>query len=265
MSKYESLFGDASVSVDPLIKIEKWLTSHPAIKTKAKRINYILDGKTPETITSTSISEIGSHHVDEATQCNACVDTVVQEFAELKNDLYPAEKLILEALELIDGNTKGKGLGRLLGVFKPVLDASELRFEVSSRIRKARDQFDVKVAFKVEPFIEGLEDAKYYLDKIIEGLDNTVNALDYLIESNTNTIVQDLARRRKEMFVKSMSLQMINQNQLDSMLKMCEQKKTFVEELKMTVIPIIENILRSSVITGNEDMTQISEALKKIL
>lgn len=263
MSKYSAMFGQLSTEIDPVDDIEAWCKAN-GIKTKAKRINYILNGATPKNITANQVSDIGMVHVAEATECNKCVDAVVQEFAEMKESLEPAEKLILEALGLIERGSKGKGLGRLLGAFKPVSSPSETRDAVKARIDQAVKQFEVKIPFKVEPFIEGLGDARYYLDKIIEGLDNTINSLNYLIEKSGDDLIKDLARRRKEMFAKSLALQALNKSQVEQMQKICEQKKTFVEELKMTVIPIIENAIRSSMISGNADLSQISEALKKI-
>jgi len=265
MSGYKDLFGTSlTKAVDP-DEIEAWLKKHPEVKTKRSRISYILNGASLDTISANQISEIGSVHVGEATEANKCVDNVVNEFADMKNSLEPAEKLIVEALHLIEGGTKGKGLRGFLGSFKAQRDPSEIREEVKDKISDAVNQFDVKIPIRVEPFIEGLNDAKYYLVKISEGLDNTINALNFLIDGLEDPLLKDLALRRKEMFAKSIQLMGINMGQLDSMLKICEQKKGFVEELKMTVIPIIESVMRSSLISGNTDLSQISEALKKIL
>lgn len=267
MSKYSSMFGEPVAVFDPIADIEQWLKANPKVQTKAKRINYILNGATPATITANQISDIGLVHVSEATEANKCVDVVVHDFAEMKESLEPAEKLILEALDLIEGGNETKGLRGFLMSFKTAVNSSpeETRNRVKHKISAAVQQFNVKVPFKVEPFIDGLSDAKYYLVKIAEGLDNTVNSLNYLIERTQDSLLKDLAMRRKEMFAKSLALMEINKQQLDSMLKICEQKKSFVEELKMTVIPIIESVMRSALITGNNDMSQISEALKKIL
>lgn len=269
MSKYSGLFGNEPVDAKKvaLADIEDWRYQHPQVQTSSKRIHYILNGVNPSNITASQISDIGIMHVSEATEANKCVDKVVAEFADMKESLKPAESLILEALSLIEGGKKVGGLRGLLMSFKTAVDPSpeETRNRVKAKIEKAVDMFMVKVPVRVEPFISGLDDALHHLAKITEGVDNTINTLDYLIYKSLDPLIKDLAMRRKEMFAKSFALMMLNRGQLESMQKICEQKKAFIEELKMTVIPVIENVMRTSVITGNENLGDIKDVLRKLL
>lgn len=243
--------------------IESWLRGKD-IKTTAKRIDFILNGVSIDKIGVTQISDVGEHHVNEASEANRCVDRVVTDFAELKVMLDEPKTLILEALEIIEGKTKHSGLFGFIAGFKQT-KPSLIRGQVQEKLLEASNLYRQRVKYKLNPFIDGLAEATRVLEKIAVDLDNTINALNYLIDKTQDKSVQDFAYRRKEMFVKSLALMQMNLGQMNSMSEICEKNKLFVSELEMNVMPIIENILRTSLISGEDKMGDIAKALKGIL
>lgn len=269
MSKYSNMFVDDPISAKrvelEMSLIEGWRQAHPKAQTSSKRISYILGGNLPSSFKADMISDIGDGAVEDASRANIYVDSLVNSFVELKESLKPTEKLILEALHLIEGLDKGKGLGRLLSGFKTAPDAIRIRSEVKDRIYSALQQFLTKLHFRVDPFLADLNSTKRTLIKVLNNLDETIDSLDYLYDTSDIGELKYLILKRKEMFIKSRTLMAINNSQIESMIKICQQKKTFAEELKLTVIPLMESIMRSSVINGNEDMQKISEVIRNIL
>lgn len=268
MSKYGSLFGSEPVPVDPLADIKDWLNT-VSTKTTAKRINYILNGVQPDKMKPSDVSDIGHFNIAEATEANKCVDRVVTDFAALKDALEPPKQLILEAVALIERDSKAKGLSGFLSFLKGSsareMTPAEVRTEVKYKTSKALGQFKVKESYQLKPFIEGLESAKEILERIDTNLNDTIFALNYLSDRCKDPVLKDLVIRRQQMFVKSYALMKLNAGQLDDMEKVCKQNQTFIEELESTVIPIIENVIRSAVIGSKDGLDDISNALKGIL
>lgn len=266
-----NLFGVSKGDNDATKDIKDWLVGKN-IKTTANRIHFILNGQGVSNIQAATISEIGQHHISESAESNRCVDNVVGEFALLKPYLDEPKTLILGAVSLIEGKDTSSGLKGFLTHLglskKPDRDWPQIRKEIKQYTDLALSLMKNCIQYRVEPFISGLNDAKYYLEKISTDLDNAVNTLDYVVERVTDPMIQDLARRRKEMFAKAFSLMQLNIGQLDSMTSICEKSKAFATELEITIVPIIENVMRSSVIDdvdGNANINSISDKLKAIL
>lgn len=265
MSRYSGMFGSDPAPVDPLADIKDWLNT-VSCKTSAKRINYILNAIQPVNLKPSDIGIIGDFNIAEATEANKCVDQVVTDFAALKDALEPPKQLILEALALIEGDSKPKGfLDRLIGSKGVKPDLMSIRMQVKEKTTKALESFKMKESYQLDPFIEGLEEAKKIMDRILNNLTDTIHSLNYLEYQVQDPVLKDLVIRRKQMFVKSYSLLLLNKTQLDTMEKVCDDNKAFVEELESTVIPIIENVIRSAVISGKDGLQDISTALKGIL
>jgi hypothetical protein len=265
MSKYGSLFGTEVAPVDPLFDIKLWLNTEAIVTAPAKRINYIINQVIPANLKASDVSAIGHFNVSEATEANKCVDQVVTDFAALKDVLEPPKKLILEALSLIEGASKPVGfLARLTG-FKENPDLASIRLQVKEKTTKALEAFKMKEQYQLNPFIEGLTEAKKIMDRIMVNLNDTISALSYVEARVSDPVMKDLVIRRKQMFVKSYSLSLLNKTQLDTMEKVCNENKSFIEELESAVIPIIENVIRTAVINGKDGLDEISTALKGIL
>jgi hypothetical protein len=264
MSRYSGMFGAESAPIDPLADIKDWLNA-VSTKTTAKRINYILNSIQPINLKPSDVGVIGDFNIAEATEANKCVDQVVTDFAALKDALEPPKMLILEALALIEGDSKAKGFIGFLRRPKRHSSPAEIRDEVKIRLTKALEMFRIKEQYQLNPFIEGLREAKRTMERIDNNLNDTIFALNYLTDRCKDPVLKDLVIRRQQMFVKSYALMKLNAGQLDDMEKVCKQNQTFIEELESTVIPIIENVIRSAVISGKDGLQDISTALKGIL
>lgn len=259
----KSLFGeDRQSGKDRLAAIEVWLQEN-GFTTRATRVDFVLNGMQVEKIGVTDISEVGGWHVSEATEANRCVDRVVTDFSELKTMLNGAKTLILDALAIIEGSGKAKGFLGFLRSSKP--DPVQVRTEVKAKLDEAASQYRQLAKTHIRPFLEGLSGAKQILNKILEDLDNTINSLNYVIAKNPEQSVQDLAYKRKEMFTKSLALMQMNIGQVQQMEKALSDNDSFVDELGMTIIPLVENVMRTAVINGSDGLEDISKALKGIL
>lgn len=261
-----NLFGEAKSDNASLTKIESWRIGKD-IKTSANRINFILGGIDVSKISSMQISDIGSHQVSEATEANRCVDRVVQEFAELKPHLEQPKTMLLGAIGAIEGGNQSPGFLSFFRRKEPT-DWKVMHSKVKDGCDEALRLTKNCVKYRLNPFIEGLDAAKEVLNSIIEQLDNTINALNFVIDTVQDPLIQDLARRRKEMFAKSLALQQLNKGQIDTMTLSCEKNKAFEQELEMNIIPLIENVLRTAAIDdgqGQKSLNDISTKLKGIL
>lgn len=265
-AKKTNLFGEAKTEDVVMKDIEAWRDSK-GVKTPAGKIKFAINGLDVSKMTPADITIIGEHHVNEATEANRCVDQVVSDYAAMKHELEGPKSLILRAVQRIEEASRPQGFFSRLAGAKTV-DWAGLRSDVNTEVSDAHTEMKKVVKWHLEPFIAGLEDAKFYLGKISEDLDNTINALDYIVDRSSDQIVQDLARRRKEMFAKSLQLMQLNKGQLDSMNGVCEQNRHFATELEMTMLPLIQNVMRSSVIdnkSGEDAMKDIQSKLKGIL
>lgn len=258
----KGLFGEVK-SGHVVSAIESWLVSKD-IKTSAKRINFILNGLPVHKIGVPQISDVGEHHVNEASEANRCVDSVVTDFAALKGLLDEPKTLVLEALDIIQDTEKPRWpLGFLRGSRQR--NPTIVRAQVKDKTQEALNLFKTRAQYHLIPFIAGLDGAKLTLETIAVDLDNTINALNYLIDNTEDQTVKDFAYRRKEMFVKSLALMQMNLGQMKSMSEICEKNKLFISELEMTVLPIIENVMRTGIISGDDNLDDIASALRGIL
>lgn len=258
-----NLFGEVKKQ-DALEDIQNWCSLHN-VKTTAKRINYILNGISPDKITPTQVSDIGAHHVAEATEANRCVDVVVSNFSELKKRLDEPKTHILEAIRQIEGEDKPRGVFSFLRSSKQPRDIDTIRKEVKRNTEKAVALYRNLVQYHLDPFLDGIATANKTLDAIYEDIVNTMNTLDYIVDRSKDDMVKDLIYRRQEMFMKSQSLMVMNRGQMTNMEDICRQNKTFLEELELTVIPVVENVLRNALIKGDDSLDDISAALKRLL
>ena len=262
-----NLFGEAKKEDTTIRDIEAWRATKPPMETTANRINFVLRGQDVKTLKTTDISDVGGHQVEEATEANKCVDQVVTDFAELKEALNEPKNLLLKAVEMIENASKPLSfMEKLKGVKRD--DWSYVRTSVKSLIDQAKDLMKSGTKYHINPFIEGLCDAAYHIGKISDDLNNSINALDYVYDRADDAMVKDLALRRKEMFTKSFALMQMNKGQVDQMNLFCENNKQFGIELELTIKPLIENILRTSLISdtdGETAMKEIQTKLKGIL
>ncbi len=262
----KNLFGE-SVQVDAkVLDIENWVKVS-GLSVSSNKINFALTGIDVLKITSMQISEIGKFHIEEATEAARCVDVVVGDFAALKPVLEAPKTGVLEAIRTIEVATSRNGL---LGLFKAAkrTDWAEVRRQVKLQTSAAAESARNCVKYHLDPFISGLSEAKRTLKSVMEGLDTTFNALQYVIDRNPDAIVQDLCRRRQEMFQKSIALMQLNMSQIDKMNVTCEHNKTFSVELEMTIWPVIENVIRSAIIddvNGEAALQDVATKLKGIL
>lgn len=247
-----NLFGEVKKENVVLKDIEVWVSGKSNIQTKAKRIEFILNGVDVATITPMCINEIGQHTIGESTLASKCIENVVTEFSELKPYLDEPKQCLLSAVTLIEGDSKPKGFKAFLSLLsaEPKMDPAVLRKEVKGWADKSLTLMQNCVRLRLNPFIEGLGDATYTVNDIAKDIDDAVNTLDYVHERSTDPVTKDLALRRKEMFVKSHVLMQLNQSQLQKMTLVCEQNKAFLTELEMNIIPVIENVMRTAVIDG---------------
>jgi hypothetical protein len=258
-----NLFREERKLVTTIADIETWQTTKPHMTTTANRINFVLSGLDVKKLQATNISDIGGHQVEEATEANNCVDQVVNDFAQLKEALEEPKNLILRAVDIIENASKPLSfLEKFKGVKRD--DWIQVRTSVKNLIDQANDLMKSGTKYHINPFIEGLGDASYYLVKIIEELNNTINALDYVYECCPDPMVKDLALRRKEMFTKSFALMQMNKGQVDQMTLFCEKNKHFATELEMTIKPLIENILRTALISDTDGETALKEIQLKL-
>jgi hypothetical protein len=262
VDKKMNLFGETKQSNSRFDDIEAWLKENN-LTTTSTRVDFILNGKEVTKLAVTDISDVGDWHVSEATEANRCVDNVVTEFAQLKTMLNEPKTLILEALQLIESSGKGAGIFGFLRSSKT--DPAQVRNEVKSKLDAAMRKYQELAKIHIKPFLDGLADAKLILNRLYVDLDNTVNTLNYVAVKNPDQMVKDLALKRKEMFAKSLSLMVLNKSQLEQMEKSLSDSDTFADELGMTIIPLVENVIRNSMISGKDGLEDISKALKGIL
>jgi len=262
-----NLFGDTSQPVDRTAEIEAWRVSKGPMETSAKRINFILNGVDVKSLALSNIGDVGGHQVEEATECNKCVDAVVTDFAALKEALAEPKNLILDAVRFIEDAAKPLGLiEKFKGAKRP--DMRTVRAMVKDNVDKANDLMISGTKYHIDPFIEGLGDALATINAIAKDLNNSINALDYVAECCPDKTVQDFALRRKEMFTKSLALMGMNRSQVDQMTLTCQKNKNFGIELTNVIKPLIENIMRTAIISDSDDaeaMKQMQLKLKGIL
>lgn len=265
MSRAASMFGEKPKNTSAQ-DIEDWKLANSHIQTPAGRILFNLHGVEVKNMTSSNINDIGVHTIGESTMASDCIENVVTMYADMKPFMEEPKTLILEATALIDRSSKRKGvLGFLSGFKQPKLTPEELRRDVKRLVDSAETQMENCVKYRLNPFIEGLADANYYVTKLMQEIDEAVNTLEYVHQRSTDATIKDLALRRKEMFVKSSALMLLNKGQLDQMNRVCEKNKAFHTELTMTIIPLLENVMRSAVLGGEDSMDEIADKMKGLL
>jgi hypothetical protein len=262
-----NLFGDTSQPVDRTAEIEAWRVSKGPMETSAKRINFILNGVDVKSLALSNIGDVGGHQVEEATECNKCVDAVVTDFAALKEALAEPKNLVISATSIIEEAAKPLTfLEKMKGVKRD--DWKTVRTKVSEAINKANDLMISGTKYHIDPFIEGLGDALATINAITKDMNNSINALDYVAECCPDKTVQDFALRRKAMFAKSLALMGMNRSQVDQMTQTCQKNKDFGIELTNVIKPLLENIMRTAIISDSDDaeaMKQMQLKLKGIL
>lgn len=263
-----NLFGEIKKENEGLNDIQDWLKANPQIKTAPGRIQFIMNGVKVNSIALPEVTKIGEFTVGESTMASECIEKIVTEFANLKPYLDEPKSSLRRAVELIEKETKPKGFLGLIGwKSSPALTPEELRKEVKGWVDSAVSKMTNCVTYRLNPFIDGLNDAIYYVDGFAKNIDDAINTLDYVNQRSQDGLVKDLALRRKEMFNKSAVLMQLNKGQLQQMNVVCEKNKAFLTELTMTIVPVIENVMRSAVIgdVGNDGLGDIANKMKGLL
>lgn len=246
-------------------QIQMWQVQFPDREfCSASKIYSILGGAIHQI---NDITQIGDFVASETAEANRCVDQVVSDFAALKPKLEGPKTMALEAISLIEGASKPQGWFQRLAGSKEPVDWAKIRVQVQEKTQQSLQASTVSLSYHVQPFIDGLNSAIETLNSVSKSINNTIDSLDYVIQMGPTPEIQDMARRRKEMFVKSLTLMDININQMKDMRKICDQNKHFVQELQLNIVPLIQNIVRSSVIkdVAGDGLQDIATKLKEIL
>lgn len=267
--KRTNLFGEEKVEDATLADIQAYVKSLAFNfdgKVSANRINFVLNGIKGSNVTAGQINTVGQTVIEEATLASKSVDKVVTEFADLKPHLEKPKSLVLDAVKLIDSASPKKSFFSFLRP-EMTIDLTSLRTQVKHKLEEANEAMNKCLEYRLDPFISGLGDAKYYLGRISQDLDQCCAALEYVQARTSDDIIKDLAQRRKEMFTKSLVLMNMNKGQLDSMQLICEKNKAFATEIEMTILPVIENVIRQAVINdvGGTSLNEISNKLKELI